>query len=59
VGDPLVQAVQPNLVVLAEVPDPNSEQRVRKVQERLMRHGATVLRGIAAGRGPRIEVMES
>ena len=46
-GEPLVdlllEATSPQIVVIGEVPEPMSEQRIRKVRERLERHGVTVM----------------
>jgi beta-lactamase superfamily II metal-dependent hydrolase len=41
--DPLLEAVSPKFVVLAEVPEPMSELRLRKVRERFENNGATVV----------------
>jgi beta-lactamase superfamily II metal-dependent hydrolase len=41
--DPLLEATSPQIVVIGEAPEPMSEQRIRKVRERLESHGVTVM----------------
>ena len=40
---PLLEAISPRIVVIGEVPEPMSEQRIRKVRERLESQGMTVM----------------